>query len=92
MRIYELVLILKSSISEAQRKKAVDVVKSLNKDLKIAKEESLGVKPLAYKIKKELSGHFVHLVMEAKELIPADLEKRLIANEDILRHLLIRTK
>jgi small subunit ribosomal protein S6 len=92
MRIYELVLILKSSLSDAQKKKAIDLVKNLSKDLKIIEEESLGVKPLAYKIKKELSGYFVRFVIEAKELIPADLEKKLIASEDILRHLLLRNK
>jgi ribosomal protein S6 len=92
MRIYELILVLKSSLSDAGRKKIVDTVKDLSKDLKITKEESLGVKQLSYKIKKELSGHFVKLVMEVKEAIPQDLEKKLLSSEDVLRHLLLRTK
>jgi ribosomal protein S6 len=45
-----------------------------------------------YKIKKELNGHFMHLVMEAKELVPSDIEKKLLASEDVLRHLLLRSK
>ena len=92
MRIYELILVLKSSLSDSQRKKVVDGVKKLSKDIKITKEDSLGVKPLAYKIKKELNGHFTHLIMEAKEIIPQDLEKKLLASEDVLRHLLLRKK
>lgn len=90
MRLYELILVLKSSLSDSQRKKIVDSVKNISKDLKITKEENLGVKPLMYKIKKELNGHFVHLAIEAKELVPSDLEKKLLETEDVLRHLLLR--
>jgi small subunit ribosomal protein S6 len=92
MRIYELILVLKTALSDAQKKKAIDAVKNLSKDLKITKEDHIGIKPLSYKIKKELSGYFVHLIMEVKEVIPQDLEKKILTNEDILRHLLLRTK
>ncbi len=92
MRAYELVLILKNSLSETERKKVLEKIKEVLKDIKIVKEEQLGQKPLSYKIKKETSGYFVRLLMEAKELIPQDLEKKILANENILRHLLLRNK
>ncbi len=92
MRTYELVLILKSALTDAQRKKLLESVKSWLKDLKIVKENDLGVKTLSYKIKKELNGYFVHLMLEAKESISADLEKKILNNEDIIRHLLLKTK
>lgn len=92
MRAYELVLILKNSLSETERKKVLEKIKEVLKDIKVIKEEQLGQKPLSYKIKKETSGYFVRLLMEAKELIPQDLEKKILANENILRHLLLRNK
>ena len=91
MRLYELVLVLRTSLSEAQRKKIVDGVKDVVKDLKIVKEEEWGQKPLAYKIKKEVAGFFHKLELEG-ETFPKGFENRLVKNEDILRHLLLRKK
>ena len=89
MRNYQLVLVLRESLKEADRKKIVDLVKSSLKDAKIGKEEDWGQKTLAYEIKHENAGYYVSLNIEA-ETIPADFEKRLGTNEDILRHLLLR--
>ena len=56
MRSYELILIGKGSLSDTLRKKLVTSVKSLLKDLKIIKENEVGLKSLAYRIKKENNG------------------------------------
>lgn len=99
MRLYELVLVLKTSLSEAERKKTLSVIKELLKDLKITKEEEWGQKPLAYKIKKEAAGVYHLLALETAStgsgqaaVIPADFEQRLLRNENVLRHLLVRIK
>lgn len=92
MRAYELVLVLKTSLSEANRKKLLEAVKELLKDAKIIKEDSLGQKPLSYSIKKELAGFYVDISFEIKEDMPKDFEKKLLVNENILRHLLLRVK
>lgn len=92
MRIYELVLIFKASLSEAQRKKLAETVKSWLKEVKIAKEEDWGQKVLAYPIKKQDSGHYLFLSIEANSGVTSDFEKKLFVQEDILRHLLIRRK
>lgn len=92
MRVYELVMVLRSSLSEAQRKKFVETVKSWLGEVKIKKEDEWGQKPLAYPIKKEIAGFYLFLDLEAERGIPLDLEKRLLTNENILRHLLIRRK
>lgn len=91
MRLYDLVLVFKSSLSEKEREKLLDSIKGWLKNVKILKDESWGQKPLAYKIKKELSGIYHKMELEA-ENIPAEFEKRLNTNEDILRHLLLRRK
>lgn len=92
MRVYELVMVLQSSLSEAQRKKLIDTVKTWLGDVKIAKEDEWGQKPLAYPIKKEIAGFYLLFNLETENSIPLDLEKKLLTNENILRHLLIRKK
>jgi len=91
MRLYELVLVLRTSLSEAQRKKIVDGVKEVVKDLKVLKEEEWGQKPLAYQIKREVAGFFHSMQLEG-EAFPKGFENRIVKNEDILRHLLLRKK
>ncbi len=92
MRVYELALILRTSLTEANRKKLLENIKNWLLDVKISKETILGEKELAYPIKREVKGIYHLLSLEAKDRIPQDLEKRILGQEDILRHLLIRTK
>jgi len=92
MRTYQLVLVLKTSLSDSERKKLLDLVKSWLKDAKIVKEEEWGQKPLSYKIKRETEGFYLNYWLESEASIPLDFEKKLFAQEDVLRHLLIRSK
>lgn len=89
MRTYELVLVVRPSLSEADRKKLLESVKAWFGSLKVTKEDDWGSKALKYSIKKELTGHYFDLFLEG-ESVPADLEKRILNQENILRHLLIR--
>ncbi|HUQ85502.1 MAG TPA: 30S ribosomal protein S6 [Candidatus Limnocylindrales bacterium] len=91
MRLYELVLVLRPSVKEADRKKLLGTIKEWLADVKITKENDLGQKPLAYSIKKEVAGHYYQLMLEG-ESIAKDFETRLVRNEHILRHLMLRTK
>ncbi|OGH20790.1 MAG: 30S ribosomal protein S6 [Candidatus Levybacteria bacterium RIFCSPHIGHO2_02_FULL_37_13] len=91
MRAYELVLVLKTSLSESQQKKILDGVKTLLKGVKKIKENVLGQKPLSYPIKKETAGVYIDWSFEM-DSIPTDFEKKLLVNDDVLRHLLIRRK
>ncbi len=92
MRIYELALVFRPAVTETQRKKLLETIKGWLGEVKIGKEDHWGLKALSYKIKKETSGFFTILALEAKEVIPADFEKKLLAVEDVIRHLLIRKK
>ncbi|PIP75152.1 MAG: 30S ribosomal protein S6 [Candidatus Levybacteria bacterium CG_4_9_14_3_um_filter_35_16] len=91
MRNYQLVLVLRPSLSESERKKVTETVKGWLKDVKISKDEEWGQKALAYKIKKENAGFYLNYELEA-EVIPGDFEKRIIGQDAILRHLLIRVQ
>ena len=89
MRSYELVLIGKGSLSDSLRKKLITSIKSLLKDSKIVKENEVGLKHLAYKIKREDKGFYWDFTLEG-ENIPENFEKKLLENDNILRHLLLR--
>lgn len=92
MRTYELVLVVNPSVTEPNRKKVLDTVKAWLGKAKVTKEDDWGSKALKYKIKKQETGHFYDLMLETADAIPADFEKRVFMQEDILRHLLVRTK
>jgi len=91
MRTYELVVMLKGSLSPEKRKKTTDGIKALLKDTKVTKEDVWGEKALMYPIKHEKSGYYMIWNIET-EVLPADLEKKLYAHDDIIRHLLTKTK
>jgi small subunit ribosomal protein S6 len=92
MRLYELVVVLKSSLSDGDRKKLLESLKDLLKDVKITKEEDWGQKPLAYRINQELAGYYYLFFLEGEKGVPHGFEKRLLNNDSIIRHLLIRKK
>jgi ribosomal protein S6 len=91
MRSYELILVIKPSLTDVLRKKLITSVKAMLKDLKFTKENEIGQKTLAYKIKRETSGFYYDFVFEG-DTIPVDFEKKLLENDNILRHLVLRTK
>ena len=92
MRNYQLVIALKTSLSEQSRKKLLETVKGLLKSAKFTKEEEWGDKVLSYAIKRENAAFYVNYLFELKEELAKDFEKKLSANENVLRHLLLRVK
>jgi small subunit ribosomal protein S6 len=104
MRTYELALVLRPSLKEADRKKLLETVKEQLGKVKIAKEHDWGQKALAYPIKKEDAGYYLMWELEIEDPtvlarekhiaggLPADFETRLIRNDGVIRHLLLRTK
>lgn len=92
MRVYNLVLILKSSLSETQRKKLLETVKEWLDNVKVKEEKAWGQKPLSYRLKKEISGFYHQMILETEKVLPSDFEKKLLAQENVLRHLLVRKK
>ena len=86
---YQLTVVVRSTLKDTQQKKALDDIKDAFGKAKI-KENIWGQKPLAYPIKREVSGYFVSLDIETDENVPPDLERKIIANDDILRHLLLK--
>ena len=90
MKTYQLVLVLKTSLTEANRKKFLETVKGWFGKAKIAKEEEWGEKVLAYEIQHQKSGFYLNYLLETDKL-PEDLEKKIFNSENVLRHLIIRS-
>lgn len=90
MRSYKLVMLLKSELTKEKKKKLLDQVETWA-GAKETKVVELGEKKLAYVIKQEKKADYVALEFGSEKITP-DFEKRLINNEDILRHLMIRVK
>lgn len=90
MRSYRLVLVLKSGVTKEKKKKLLDQIDGWA-GAKETKVIELGEKKLMYTIKHEKKGEYVSLEF-GSEKIPTDFEKRLIIQDDVLRHLMIRTK
>ena len=74
---YNLTLVLKSSLKEADKKKTLDAVKAIFGKAKFTEKE-WGQKPLAYPIKKEVSGLFINWKVEAEEVLAKDFERKII--------------
>lgn len=92
MRLYELALIIDPNVAEPERKKLLESIKSWLKDAKVTAEQNLGSRALKYKIKKELTGYYHILQLELEGVLSPEFEKKLLANNKLLRHLLIRKK
>lgn len=88
---YDLTLVLKSDLKDADRKKLIGKVKDDFGKSKI-NENDWGQKPLAYPIEKQISGYYVNMTVETEEVVAKDFEKKLYSNNNILRHLLLRSK
>ncbi len=97
-------LVLRPTIKEADRKKLTETVTEWLGKVKIAKQHDWGQKALAYPIKKEDAGYFMMLELEAEDPsvlarekhiaggLPEDFEQRILRNDSIIRHLVLRTK
>lgn len=90
MRAYELVLVLRPTLKEDERKKLLNSVKDFLGKPENVKEDDWGQKSLSYAIKRETSGHYFRLVVEMEEGIPQDFEKKLVTHDGVLRHLFLR--
>jgi small subunit ribosomal protein S6 len=92
MPLYEHVFLARQDISQAQ----VDALTKEYSEVitegggKIAKTEYWGVKPLAYKIKKNRKAHFALMNIDAPPAAVAEMERRMRISADVIRFLTVR--
>ena len=84
--------IVKSTNESDVVKKTAEAMKSYvaeNKG-KVVEFNELGEKTLAYPIKKEVSGYYYVMVIEADKNAVSELNRKASINENILRHLILK--
>ena len=84
MQQYELTLILKPNLTEEQ----VDAIIAKLK-LTVVSRLVWGKRMLAYPIRKEKEGLYIHLLIALEQSNVSSLEEKIRLNEQIIRHLLV---
>ena len=90
MRTYDVVLVFRTATTASAREKLTESIKKWLGSGKIANTIDWGKKQFAYPIKKEREGNYLILEVESEEGIPTDFEKRILMEESVLRHLVLR--
>ena len=92
MTNYEIMFIVKTTMESDKIKGTIDAMKKIITDGKgkIVDTKDMGEKKLAYPIKKELTGYYYVLKVEASTDVIAEFDRRASIDEKILRHLIIK--
>ena len=92
MTNYEMLFIVKSSNEDEKVSGIANDIKKVveGEKSKITEFKELGLKKLAYPIKKEINGYYylIHFTTEKSEL--EEINRKLRINENVLRHLIIK--
>ena len=89
---YEIMFIVKNTIEDEAVKKEADTLQSLitNDKGTIIEFKEMGKRKLAYPIKKEVTGTYYVMTVEAKHETIKEFDRKVLINENILRHLIIK--
>ena len=89
---YELTLILRTSLKEAEQKKVFEEVKkNLGKEGKVKETKDLGKRMLYFRIKKEKEGNYFLLTLETLADNIIKLSNNLRQKDEIIRFLIVRS-
>ena len=95
MRKYEIMVIVKPDVEEAEMKKIVDDMKKVleTKKAKVLDVKEMGQKDLAYEMNKYKTGYYFLFTIEAEgEEATKEFDRLSLINENILRHLIVRVE
>ena len=89
---YEIMFIVKTTLEESVVKSTVESLTSVITDMKgkVENSKDMGQRELAYPIKKEISGFYYVLTVEASHEAIAEFDRKARLNENILRHQIIK--
>jgi len=92
MKKYEVMFIVKSAQDSDAIKASAESMKEIVSENggKVVEFNELGEKKLAYPIKKEISGYYYVMIIEANKETINELDRKAFINENILRHLIIK--
>lgn len=91
MNKYETIFIMKDDITEEQRNEIINkIVNYLNTNGKITEKNDLGLKRLAYEIRKHRQAYYYQIYFEAKSTVITELERLYRITDEILKFITIR--
>ncbi len=93
MKNYEIMFIVRPTLGEDEVKKVVNDFKTIitKNDGKVAKEENMGQRELAYEIKNFKSGYYFVFEVEAEtDKAIKEFDRLALINNDIVRHLITK--
>lgn len=91
MENYEIMFIVKPTLDEESIKSTVKSLEKIITDAKGKVEtKDMGKRELAYPIKKEISGFYYCLTVNASHDTVAEFDRKARLNENILRHQIIK--
>lgn len=91
MNKYETVILLKNDITEEKRNNVIDCIKNyLNKNGRITKIDELGIRKLAYEVKKYKEAYYYVIEFNCKSESIAELERIYRITDEILKFIVVR--
>ena len=91
MNEYENVIIIKTDLSKEETSKVIlKIENNIRNFAEITKKDDLGIKKLAYEIKKNTEGNYVVLNFEANPAIVAELERIYRITDEVMKFITIR--
>lgn len=92
MNNYESVIIIRPNLDEGEIEGIITKITDLiNQDGEVTKVDKMGVKKLAYEIRKNKEGYYIVIYFEAAPSIIPELERNYRINENIIKFITIRT-
>ncbi|GAA5093972.1 30S ribosomal protein S6 [Bartonella acomydis] len=94
MALYEHIFLARQDIAPQQIDELLNLYKSVIEAHggKVGRVENLGLRPLAYRIRKNRKAYYVLVNIDAPAAAIAEVERQMRINEDILRYMTIRVE
>ncbi|HHI81991.1 MAG TPA: 30S ribosomal protein S6 [Rhizobiales bacterium] len=92
MPLYEHVFMVRQDASNTQVEALTQQFKTVIEENEgsVGKVESWGLKPLAYKVKKNRKAHFILFNITAPHAAVAEMERQMTLSDDVIRFLTLR--
>lgn len=91
MNNYETIFLMKDNLTEEQRNVVVDTIRQyLKENAEISGEEDIGVRQLAYEIRKYQYAYYYIIYFSGNASVIPELERKYRTNEDILKFITVK--
>lgn len=91
MNKYESIIIMKPTLTEEQKEKVINKIKDfITTNGEITKFETLGIKKLAYEVRKQKEGDYYIIKFNTESSIIAELERIYRIIDEILKFIVVR--